>query len=226
MATNRALPVESLFACSFCREKHKRCDRRMPCRLCLSVGKECVYNKDHRKQNTGNQIIKFDEKIRRNKNSRNIMNEIIIDMPTSTQYDLNRLSIVLLHTDVCFTSMSGILPLMTSQRIVEVITFFNDYTVRGKEEEALTQKPHDLEFALAFSNMGLAHVINGKKNMAQNMMGAAKKSAVDIRDLGGFESAACHAYFCEYYVYEGDVDRANYYLAELDVYLKEVDGLT
>jgi hypothetical protein len=182
-----------------------------------------VYDKEQRnnRPSKANKIVKSEKKRENRKHTLSKKQIVIHDTPTSMQHDMNRLSMVFIHTNVSFENMLAILPLMNAQRLGEVLTYYKNFRVTGREEEALATKPTDVEFALALSNMGLAHIINGDRNLAENMIKQAKNSAIDILDLGTsrFETAACNAYFCEYFAYAGDADRTKFYLRQLRAYL-------
>jgi hypothetical protein len=195
----------SLFACTNCQRGHRKCDRGKPiCGQCKRTQKACIYDKKHRNNRSSIDIKQY-----------------IIDTPTSTQHDMNRLSLVLRHTNPSFESLTCILPLMNVCRVMDVLSYFSDFTVTGKEEDALVEKPSSIEFALALSNAGFSHLISGGRIMAQNMIKEAKKAVIDIIDLGACRSdaASCCAYFGAYYAYDADPERTRFYLNQVHTFL-------
>jgi hypothetical protein len=192
--------VRAAFSCKNCHLSHRKCDRRKPnCGKCHKRGITCFYEKQ----------------------TRNRPKEIVLDTPTSIQHYLNHMNAILCHTKISLDNLPFILPLMNRRRIFDVVSFYTDFVVTGKESEAEIQKPTNLDFTLALANTALAHLVYGQKTFADNIIIESKKAAIDLTDrcLYDFDGAACSAYFCIYYAYSGNPERTKFYMNQVQLYL-------
>jgi hypothetical protein len=71
--------IISLRSCSYCRAKHKACDKRRPCKLCKEHGQECVdaLTKKEQKELEQNRIIIRDESDETQANGRELRSRVV-----------------------------------------------------------------------------------------------------------------------------------------------------